>query len=448
MALAQRTVPAILTLATALDGCLLVDALTATEEGNASDTGLVDADGATQIDTTDDVGFGDAGEMMIDAGPIDSGIPDLGTPFTPTALDVTPSAGGIVHSDPPGIDCGLACRASFSLNSIVTLTATPDPRYRFEMWGGDCMRKLTEACDLVMSQARSVGVRFVRQHTLTVRTATHSVVVSIDGGIDCGEDCSEAYDEGAEVTLEARPTTGYVFAGWLGDCQGVETCVVDMTGPRTVIPTFAQVGVDLLVSDFELPNQPLEGTPLNAPAGAVWVKEQPTWSTLLIEDGRVRCNNNTNFSCHYYYELGNVLYESLRIRIALRLPTFGSHLVAVDFNSTPWPADPGFVFGYHPQRDGGRLQWRDMESLRTLSVGDLNAMLTLDTTYYIELQFAESGETGNITLSSENYFQNGGAVLATLPVENLSPARSGTLFRIRQFQPSSGLLEELSVRSP
>jgi subtilisin family serine protease len=43
---------------------------------------------------------------------------------------------GTVVSDPPGINCGTDCSASFAAQSVVTLTATPSEGFRFITWGG------------------------------------------------------------------------------------------------------------------------------------------------------------------------------------------------------------------------------------------------------------------------------------------------------------------------
>lgn len=44
---------------------------------------------------------------------------------------------GTVTSEPAGIDCGLMCTASFTDNTIVTLTANPATESVFEGWSGD-----------------------------------------------------------------------------------------------------------------------------------------------------------------------------------------------------------------------------------------------------------------------------------------------------------------------
>ena len=45
---------------------------------------------------------------------------------------------GTVTSDPAGINCGAECRETYDIDTIVTLTATPDGDSVFAGWSGDC----------------------------------------------------------------------------------------------------------------------------------------------------------------------------------------------------------------------------------------------------------------------------------------------------------------------
>ena len=48
------------------------------------------------------------------------------------------------------------------------------------------------------------------------------------------------YRDGTSVTLEAGASGSAVFTGWGGDCQGVETCTLVMSGDRTVTAGFEE----------------------------------------------------------------------------------------------------------------------------------------------------------------------------------------------------------------
>jgi CSLREA domain-containing protein len=64
-------------------------------------------------------------------------------------------------------------------------------------------------------------------------------VTSDPEGIDCGSTCGADFEEGAEVILTAIPDSGSVFAGWSGDCEGMdETTSVVMDGNKECVATF------------------------------------------------------------------------------------------------------------------------------------------------------------------------------------------------------------------
>ncbi len=75
-------------------------------------------------------------------------------------LSITKSGtgAGTVASSPAGINCGATCSASFNLNTVVTLTATPSTGSTFAGWSGACSG--TGTCVATMDQARAVTAAF------------------------------------------------------------------------------------------------------------------------------------------------------------------------------------------------------------------------------------------------------------------------------------------------
>jgi hypothetical protein len=66
---------------------------------------------------------------------------------------------GKVTSDPPGIDCGATCSASFASNRLVTLTAAAESGSVFAGWSGEGCAG-TGTCALTMAGARAVTATF------------------------------------------------------------------------------------------------------------------------------------------------------------------------------------------------------------------------------------------------------------------------------------------------
>ena len=68
-------------------------------------------------------------------------------------------------------------------------------------------------------------------------------VVSDPAGIDCPGACSAEFAGGTEVTLSATRTGGSAFAGFAGDCAGLEPdCALTVDGNREVTALFALSG--------------------------------------------------------------------------------------------------------------------------------------------------------------------------------------------------------------
>ncbi|MGD8700299.1 MAG: hypothetical protein PVJ43_13470, partial [Gemmatimonadales bacterium] len=134
--------------------------------------------------------------------------------------------GGVVTSDPLGIDCGDDCVEVYESETVVTLTATPTPDdfwSAFSHWTGDCTG--TDPKTLVtMDGAKVCGAVFVQAAAeITVSVIGDGIVTSQPAGIDCPVNaCSDAYPIPTQVTLTATPRPGWLFSAWGGDCSGIE----------------------------------------------------------------------------------------------------------------------------------------------------------------------------------------------------------------------------------
>src|SRR5207249_2690121 len=154
-----------------------------------------------------------------------------------------------VTSNPPGIDCGAACSASFDSGTFVTLTATPASGSTFAGWnGGGCTG--TGSCSVTLNAATTVTATFTLQRvTLAVTRAGtgRGTVTSNPAGINCGATCSASFDSGTFVTLTATPASGSIFTGWSGGgCFGTGTCSVTLTASTTVTARFDDVTAPVL----------------------------------------------------------------------------------------------------------------------------------------------------------------------------------------------------------
>ena len=104
--------------------------------------------------------------------------------FQPATVDLTVtrtgSGTGNILSAPTGVDCGVACIASFSFGSTVTLTPTPSAGSQFTAWSGACIG--TGACMVTMDAAKLVTATF----TLTTLAQSVSTMVFNPTTVTCG----------------------------------------------------------------------------------------------------------------------------------------------------------------------------------------------------------------------------------------------------------------------
>lgn len=78
--------------------------------------------------------------------------------------------------------------------------------------------------------------------------AGEGAVSSSPAGISCPGACAAEYDEGAAVTLTAKPSAGSAFAAWSGcDSEPGGKCLVTMSGAKSVEAEFAVAPAPLAV---------------------------------------------------------------------------------------------------------------------------------------------------------------------------------------------------------
>lgn len=120
------------------------------------------------------------------------------------------------------LECTSSCFAQLDNGVRVSLIAEPDSGNRLVAWQGSCSGSAPE-CDLTADGAKSATAIF--------GTASYAVVVAVKGkgkvtsspaGIACPRRCRATFT--APVTLRARPTKHFRFAGWSGACRGKGTC--------------------------------------------------------------------------------------------------------------------------------------------------------------------------------------------------------------------------------
>jgi len=168
----------------------------------------------------------------------------------PYALAVTKKAvskgSGTVTSDVTGIDCGATCKANFTYNSQVVLTATAGSDSVFTGWSPASVCSGTGTCPVTINKAKKVTATFTGPYALTVKKklsgAATGAVTSSPAGIDCGATCKANFTYNSPVVLTAEPGTNAVFAGWSPSsiCSGAGTCSVTMDRAKTVTARFTK----------------------------------------------------------------------------------------------------------------------------------------------------------------------------------------------------------------
>ena len=163
--------------------------------------------------------------------------------YTLTAIaDPSDGSGGYVE-----IHGGTLVRAGtkrFNQGEQATVEARPRTGWRFAGWSG-ALGGSSARQSLRMNGNQKVTARFERNpaatYTLTAiadPSDGSGGYVEIVGGTSVRAG-TKRFNQGEHATVEARPTTGWRFAGWSGHASGTSASTrVTMTGDRTVVATF------------------------------------------------------------------------------------------------------------------------------------------------------------------------------------------------------------------
>ncbi len=88
-------------------------------------------------------------------------------------VSVSGSGSGTVTSQPQGINCPTSCKASFSQNTKVTLTATPGSGSGLDTWGGACSGT-NPTCTLTLNSNQAVTASF---HKSDIALINHVIIL-------------------------------------------------------------------------------------------------------------------------------------------------------------------------------------------------------------------------------------------------------------------------------
>ncbi|MEM8930703.1 MAG: hypothetical protein AAGE94_05980 [Acidobacteriota bacterium] len=164
------------------------------------------------------------------------------------------SGNGTITSDDGSIDCGTTCTSKLRCDSIVTLTAKPEPKSRFEAWGGDCAGS-DPTITLTLTDDMSCTATFIQQYDVEVEVVNKKhadgdqpgqgklAMLAPAGAGDCSNGCKMTFDVGTGIELKATPEPTSdgpsTFDGWSVDCSGSgDTTSFSLDRDKTCVATF------------------------------------------------------------------------------------------------------------------------------------------------------------------------------------------------------------------
>jgi hypothetical protein len=121
----------------------------------------------------------------------------------------------------------------YKSGSQVILTAAAANGYKFDHWGVN-WSDTSSTKIIIMDSDKEITAHFIKTYALTTNVnPTGAGSVSPSSG---------EYESGTEITLEARPGSGYTFYHWSGDASGVaSTITIEMDSDKDITAYFRSV---------------------------------------------------------------------------------------------------------------------------------------------------------------------------------------------------------------
>jgi hypothetical protein len=199
--------------------------------------------------------------------------------YVPTMLELTIIATEGGTTDPtPGT-------YTYSSGSTVTVTAIPNPGYKFSHWLLDGQTRSQNPIQLVMIANYTLTAVFVQivqivQYTLTISVNDPTM------GTTNPPPGTYTYEEGSTVTVQATPAKGYKFSYWLldGETRTENPITITMDKDHTLVAVFTQIVQYTLTINV---NDPTLGT-TNPPPGTYTYEEGSTVTVQAIPKAGAR----------------------------------------------------------------------------------------------------------------------------------------------------------------
>ena len=182
---------------------------------------------------------------------------------------------GTINSDLAGIDCGSQCKAPYTQNATVTVTATPNETSAFVGWSNQCSgTEPTATVTLDAAKTCTANFNKLPTYTLTITDSGNGngtvTVPYTPEDIQCQyekpepESCPTEHAINAQITITAEPNSGSKFMGWENDCTGTSdstTLTLDRdkncTAKFEQLPTYALTVTTTGAGDNQVERNPI-----------------------------------------------------------------------------------------------------------------------------------------------------------------------------------------------